>query len=129
MHVIGWLQFLKDKGSPVVKASILKLTLFSIMNQQWSVVSDTVYMFSRCTIRVGNVPLHLWTAIFIHSLTSFPQVVELLGSILERPIIQAEYTNCLPHLIHLLKQEIETAKVSWLYLFSNKHLYSLRSSL
>lgn len=39
------------------------------------------------------------------------QVVELLGSILERPIIQAEYTICLPHLLQLLKQEIETAKV------------------
>ncbi|XP_042858403.1 dynein beta chain, ciliary-like [Penaeus japonicus] len=49
------------------------------------------------------------------------KVVELLGSILERPIIQAEYTTCLPHLLQLLKQEIETAKVrtilSYLYLF------------
>ncbi|ROT70436.1 putative dynein beta chain, ciliary-like [Penaeus vannamei] len=38
------------------------------------------------------------------------KVVELLGSILERPIIQAEYTTCLPHLLQLLKQEIETAR-------------------
>ncbi|KAK7067107.1 hypothetical protein SK128_011277 [Halocaridina rubra] len=29
---------------------------------------------------------------------------------LERPIIMAEYTNCLPHLLALLKHEVETAK-------------------
>ncbi|KAK4326143.1 hypothetical protein Pmani_003308 [Petrolisthes manimaculis] len=38
------------------------------------------------------------------------KVVELLGSILERPIVQAEYTSCLPHLVQLLKQEIDMAK-------------------
>lgn len=37
--------------------------------------------------------------------------MELLGSILERPIVQAEYTSCLPHLVQLLKQEIDMAKV------------------
>lgn len=43
---------------------------------------------------------------------AFYKVVELLGTMLDRPILKNEYNKCMPRLIQLMQNEVECANVS-----------------
>ena len=47
----------------------------------------------------------------IPSCTLFFQIANLLGTVLERPILKAQYSASLPKLLTLIKKEHDTVKV------------------